>query len=92
MTCCQKDAKKFIGKETSNKGCQFWGNLPVFDVFLLQRLRSWGQRIYMRSVRLSSEKKQPNRAFIQAEFDGINLKTSEKQMAKKGRSVFWGFK
>lgn len=33
MTCCQKDAKKFIGRETSNKGCQFWDNLPVFDVF-----------------------------------------------------------
>jgi len=60
--------------------------------FLLQRLSSWSHGIYMRPISLSLEKTQPNPTLIHAEFDGINLKTLEKQMAKKGRSVFWSFK
>lgn len=92
MTCCQKDAKNLLGRKLATRVVNCGAIFLYLMFFLLQRLRSWGQRIYMRSVRLSSEKKRPNRAFIHTEFDGINLKTSEKQMAKKGKSVFWGFK
>lgn len=65
---------------------------PYLVFFLLQRLCSWSHGIYRRPVSLSLERKPPSPTLIHAEFGGINLKTSEKQLAKKERSVFWGFK
>lgn len=54
--------------------------------FFLQRLSSRGHGVYTRAVSLS-RKKSPNSILIHVEFEGINLKTSEKQRVEKEKSV-----
>lgn len=70
-----------------------FGTIFLYLVFfLLQKVSSLSYGIYSRPVNLNSEKTPTKPHPYNVEFDGVNLKTSEKQMAKKGRSVFWGFK
>lgn len=69
-------------------------------IFILQRLSSWSRGFYETFKFELKEKKQKtktkphttNTTLIYAESDSINLKTLEKQITKKWRSVFWSFK